>query len=73
MNNPLESTRDNFSTKDKDNKRLMLDSIYSPQSFTFDRIYNTSYNSQVIYKDICRDITKSAISGYNGNIMNLKY
>ena len=47
----------------------MLDSIYTPQSFTFDRIYNTSYNSQIIYKEICRNITKSAIAGYNGKIL----
>ena len=44
----------------------MLESIYTPQAFTFDRIYNISANSQVIYKEICRNITKSAISGYNG-------
>jgi hypothetical protein len=45
-----------------------MDSIYSPQTFTFDKIYGTDSNSQIIYKDMCRQITKSAISGYNGTI-----
>jgi centromeric protein E len=45
-----------------------MDSIYSPQTFTFDKIYGTDSNSQIIYKDMCRQITKSAVNGYNGTI-----
>jgi len=45
-----------------------MDSIYSPQSFYFDKIYNINCNSQQIYKENCRHITKSVINGYNGTI-----
>jgi centromeric protein E len=55
-------------TREREVKKLLMDSIYSPQNFTFDRIYGTDANSQIIYKDMCRQITKSAISGYNGTI-----
>lgn len=57
-----------FSNKEKEIKKVLIDSVYSPQNFTFDRIYSTSYNSQAIYKETCRNITKSVISGYNGTI-----
>jgi hypothetical protein len=57
-----------FSSKEKEIKKVLMDSVYSPQNFTFDKIYSTSYNSQAIYKETCRNITKSVISGYNGTI-----
>lgn len=47
----------------------MLESVYSPQVFGFDKIYNKLSNSQIIYKETCRDITKSLIAGYNGSIL----
>jgi len=56
--------------KERETKRLMIDSIYTPQNFTFDKIYGNIINSQTIYKDNCRNIVKSVISGYNGT--NLK-
>lgn len=46
----------------------MLESVYSPQVFGFDKIYNKQCNSQLIYKEVCRDITSSVISGFNGSI-----
>lgn len=45
-----------------------LDSIYSAQSFHFDKIYNKQSSSQTIYKEMCRDITKNLINGINGSI-----
>ena len=61
----LSNTRND---KERDLKKVLMDSIYSPQNFAFDKIYNTSANSQLIYKEACRSITKSVISGYNGTI-----
>lgn len=57
-----------MSNKEKDIKKVLMDSIYSPQMFAFDKIYGQSSNSQLIYKEMCRNITKSVISGYNGTI-----
>ena len=56
------------SGKEKEMKKVLMDSVYSPHSFNFDKIYNNNSNSQLIYKEICRDITKSVISGYNGTV-----
>ena len=36
--------------------------------FTFDKIYGVDFNSQIIYKEMCRQIVRSAIDGYNGTI-----
>ena len=52
----------------RDIKRALMDSIYSPQSFTFDKVYDVEANSQMIYKEICRDLTKSVINGFNSSI-----
>ena len=52
----------------RDIKRALMDSIYSPQSFTFDKVYDVGANSQMIYKEICRDLTKSVINGFNSSI-----
>ena len=49
-------------------RKLLMDSIYSPQQFKFDKIFTQSINSQMIYKGSCRNITKSVIDGYNGTI-----
>ena len=53
----------------RDIKRALMDSIYSPQSFTFDKVYDVEANSQMIYKEICRDLTKSVINGFNSSII----
>jgi hypothetical protein len=49
-------------------KKVILESVYSPQIFGFDKIYEKTSNSQIIYKETCRDIIKSLISGFNGSI-----
>ena len=52
----------------RDIKRALMDSIYSPQNFAFDKVYAMNSNSQIIYKEMCRDITKSVINGFNCSI-----
>ena len=66
----LDQSRDfnSYNPKERDHKKILMDSIYSPQSFYFDKIYNINCNSQQIYKENCRHITKSVINGYNGTI-----
>lgn len=54
--------------ENKDFKKALLDSIYLPQSFTFDKLFNEDTTSEYIYKDIGKPIIKSVIKGYNGNI-----
>jgi hypothetical protein len=69
MGNQSNNMKDYMLTnKERDIKKVLMDSIYSPQVFAFDKIYGKNANSQMIYKDVCRDITKSVISGYNGSI-----
>ena len=50
------------------NQNKFINSLYSPQKFTFDKIYSYNSESQIIYKDICQDIIKSIMQGYNGSI-----
>jgi hypothetical protein len=57
-----------LSNKEKEIKRVMMDSIYFPQNFNFDKVYCKDTNSQQIYKEMCRGITKSVVGGYNGTI-----
>ena len=52
----------------KDVKKLLIDSIYAPQKFTFDRVYSIDCDSQLIYKEMCKDVVSSALEGYNGSI-----
>ena len=52
-----------LSNQNKDVKRALMDSIYSPQSFGFDKVYPINSNSQIIYKEMCRELTKSVIKG----------
>lgn len=65
----LLQTKDNYlSNQEKSIKKVILESIYSPQVFGFDKIYSSNSNSQIIYKESCREIIKSLISGFNGSI-----
>lgn len=48
--------------------KALMDSIYTSQSFHFDKIYPQNSSSQTIYKEMCRDITKNVINGINGSI-----
>ena len=52
----------------KDVKKLLIDSIYAPQKFNFDRVYSIDCDSQLIYKEMCKDVVSSALEGYNGSI-----
>ena len=52
----------------KDVKRLLIDSIYAPQKFNFDKVYSINCDSQLIYKEMCKDVVSSALEGYNGSI-----
>ena len=52
----------------KDVKKLLIDSIYVPQKFNFDRVYSIDCDSQLIYKEMCKDVVASALEGYNGSI-----
>ncbi len=54
--------------ENKDFKKALLDSIYLPQNFTFDKLYNETTTSESIYRDIGKPIIRSVIKGYNGNI-----
>ena len=62
-----DSSEDELKSGNK--KRKMMDLIYSPQKFYFDKIYSSNVESQIIYKEICQDIIKNAIDGFNGSIM----
>ena len=52
----------------KDVKKLLIDSIYAPQKFNFDKVYSINCDSQLIYKEMCKDVVSSALEGYNGSI-----
>ena len=52
----------------KDVKKLLIDSIYAPQKFNFDKVYSIDCDSQLIYKEMCKDVVSSALEGYNGSI-----
>ena len=52
----------------KDVKKLLIDSIYAPQKFNFDRVYSIDCDSQLIYKEMCKDVVSKALEGYNGSI-----
>ena len=52
----------------RDIKKALLDSIYAPQKFMFDRVYSMDISSQIIYKEMCRDAVESVVKGYNGSI-----
>ena len=49
-------------------KNKIINSLYAPQKFNFDKIYSYNSVSQIIYREICQDIVKSIIDGYNGSI-----
>ena len=52
----------------KDVKKLLIDSIYAPQKFNFDKVYSIENDTQLIYKEMCKDVVSSALEGYNGSI-----
>ena len=46
----------------------IIDNIYQSQSFSFDKIYLSSSNSQIIYIENCQNITINLLKGINGSI-----
>ena len=52
----------------KEMKKALIDSIYSPQKFSFDKVYSPNSITQNIYKDMCKDVTKSVLKGFNCSI-----
>ena len=48
--------------------QLLLDNIYIPQTFKFDKIFTKESTSEKIYLDICQDIIKGFLRGINGTI-----
>ena len=67
LTNNLSNNKSISYTK-KDVKKLLIDSIYAPQKFNFDRVYSLECDSQLIYKEMCKDVVSSALEGYNGSI-----
>ena len=49
----------NNKKNNKEMKKALIDSIYSPQKFSFDKVYSPNSITQNIYKDMCKDVTKS--------------
>ncbi len=81
QNNLITSSFDNnynnsnhkYLKKEKNNNlntinQMLLDNIYIPQSFKFDKIFTKEITSEKIYLDICQDIIKGFLKGINGTI-----
>ena len=81
MNNLIKTSFDSnynkYYKKDKNNSfsqdpnsinQLLLDNIYIPQSFKFDKIFTKETTSEKIYLDMCQDIIKGFLNGINGTI-----
>ena len=73
----FDSSYDKHYKKDKNNSylqdpnsinQLLLDNIYIPQSFKFDKIFTKETTSEKIYLDMCQDIIKGFLNGINGTI-----
>ena len=58
----------NNTKNNKEMKKALIDSIYSPQKFSFDKVYSPNSITQNIYKDMCKDVTKSVLNGFNCSI-----
>ena len=58
----------NFMNKNKYLNQLLLDNVFIPQTFKFDKIFTKDITSEKIYLDICQDIIKQFINGINGTI-----
>ena len=57
------SNKMNIMPKDMYLNQLLLDNIFVPQSFKFDKIFTKEITSEKIYLDICQDVIKSFIKG----------
>ena len=64
----LSNNHSSFDISENKYQKSFINSLHSPQKFNFDRIYSYDSESQMIYKEVCQDIIKSIIDGYNGSI-----
>ena len=64
----IKSDKINFINKNKYLNQLLLDNVFVPQSFKFDKIFTKDITSEKIYLDICQDVIKQFINGINGTI-----
>lgn len=48
--------------------KVLIDSVYSAQTFHFDKVFSQEASSQQIYKDMCRELTKNLLIGINDSI-----
>lgn len=64
----IKSDKINFINKNKYLNQLLLDNVFIPQSFKFDKIFTKDITSEKIYLDICQDVIKQFINGINGTI-----
>lgn len=45
-----------------------MDSTYANQRFFYDKTFDPNYNTQTIYKEVCRGIVQYSLSGFNSTI-----
>ena len=64
----IKSDKINFINKNKYLNQLLLDNVFIPQSFKFDKIFTKDITTEKIYLDICQDVIKQFINGINGTI-----
>ena len=64
----IKNDKINFINKNKYLNQLLLDNVFIPQSFKFDKIFTKDITSEKIYLDICQDVIKQFINGINGTI-----
>ena len=64
----IKSDKINFINKNNYLNQLLLDNVFIPQSFKFDKIFTKDITSEKIYLDICQDVIKQFINGINGTI-----
>lgn len=68
-NKHYKKDKNNSFLQDPNNiNQLLLDNIYIPQSFKFDKIFTKETTSEKIYLDMCQDIIKGFLNGINGTI-----
>ena len=64
----LNKSKINITAKDMYLNQILLDNIFVPQNFKFDKIFTKEITSEKIYLDFCQDVIKSFINGINGTI-----
>ena len=67
-NNFIQNPFSNFSEIQKNYRKAVMNTIYPPQIFNFDKIYSENHDTQIIYKEKCKNIISHILQGYNGSI-----